>query len=54
MELVNDMSDFSWDKSLVLAGNIDLNTALSIVKRLGLNGEESGDIYEIMHGFRSL
>ena len=54
MELVNDMSDFGWDKPLVLAGDIDLNTTLSIIKRLGLNGEGSGDIYEIMHGFKSM
>ena len=54
VELVNDMSEFGWDEPLVLAGDTDLDTALMILKRIGLYGENSGDIDEIVNGFKSV
>lgn len=54
MELVFDMGNFDRDRPLVLANDVDFETAAGIVKRLGVYGQESESIEEIYNGFKSL
>ena len=54
MEIVNNMDEFGWNEPLVLANDVDLNTVLKLLKSLALNDEQSGDIDEIINGFKSL
>lgn len=54
MALVYDMEDLGWDEPLVLENDMDLETALSILRRLGLKGEETGNISEIENEFKQV
>lgn len=55
VEIGFDMADFDWDHPLILgADDISLEDTVDLFRRIGLNGEETGDIDLITNQFKNM
>ena len=55
VEIGFDMEDFNWDHPLILgADDVSFEDTLDLFRRIGLNGEETGDIEYITNNFKDM
>ena len=55
VEIAFDMKDFDWDHPLILgADNVSFEDTVDLFRRIGLNGEETGDIDLITNQFKDM